>query len=172
MTAPADEIDKRAAQAKSSGAGGLLVAPGLVGFDAMRRLSENDRLGLPIISHPAFQGSYVLNRESGISHGVIFGEMARLAGADASVFPNFGGRFSFSQAECREIKEGCSRPMGKLKPIFPSPGGGMSLDRVPEMIRFYGNQVNFLMGGDLFRGGLVENCRKFRTLAEGWGKKK
>jgi ribulose-bisphosphate carboxylase large chain len=98
---------------------------------------------------------------------VIFGEMARLAGADASIFPNFGGRFAFSPGECRDIVEGCRKPMGTIKPIFPCPGGGMGLKRVPEMIRFYGNQVIFLIGGALVQGDLISNCRKFRALAEG-----
>jgi ribulose-bisphosphate carboxylase large chain len=166
VTAPADEIKKRTFLAKNAGAGGLMIAPGLTGYDAMRLLADDARLALPIIAHPAFQGSYVLNPQSGISHGVIFGVMARLAGADASIFPNFGGRFSFSQEECRELVDGCRTPMGNMKPIFPCPGGGMGLERVPEMIRFYGHQVIFLIGGALVQGDLIKNCQKFRALAE------
>ena len=82
-----------------------MMAPGLIGFDLMRELADDDTIALPILTHPALQGSFVTSR-NGISHGVMFGELARLAGADATIFPNFGGRFSFSREECMEIVTG------------------------------------------------------------------
>lgn len=132
-------------------------------------LADHDEIELPILTHPAFQGSLVTSTESGVSHGVIFGQLARLAGADGSIFPNFGGRFSFSKSECVEIAEMCLLPMGSIRSIFPTPGGGMNLDRVAEMRATYGNEVIFLIGGALHEGpgNLVENSRQFRRLAEG-----
>ena len=144
-----------------------MVAPGIIGFDLMRELADDDSIGLPILTHPALQGSFVTG-QGGISHGVIFGQLARLAGADATIFPNFGGRFSFSREECAGIVHGTAEPMGNLKTIFPAPGGGMSLDRVPEMLETYGKDLIFLIGGGLFKHGpdLVENCRHFRKMVE------
>ncbi len=167
VTAPHNEVMERAAIAKKAGAGGLMVAPGLVGFDLMRQLAEDDSIGLPIMTHPALQGSFVTG-QGGMSHGVVFGQLARLAGADATIFPNFGGRFSFSREECRDIVQGTMEPMGHLKTIFPAPGGGMSLDRVPEMMETYGRDLIFLIGGGLFKHGpdLVESCRYFRKMVE------
>ncbi len=167
ITAPHQEVMKRARIAKEAGASGLMIAPGITGFDLMRELADDDSIGLPVITHPALQGSFVTSR-NGISHGVIFGQLARLAGADATIFPNFGGRFSFSRDECREIVAGTVEPMGQLKSIFPAPGGGMSLARVPEMLETYGQDLIFLIGGGLFKHGpdLVENCRYFRNMVE------
>jgi len=167
ITAPQSEVLKRARTAKGVGAGGLMVAPGIIGLDLMRELAEDDSIALPIFTHPALQGSFVTRRD-GMSHGVIFGQLARLGGADATIFPNFGGRFSFSREECRDIVHGASVPMGHLRSIFPAPGGGMSLDRVPEMLETYGHDLIFLIGGGLFRHGpdLVENCRYFRKMVE------
>ncbi len=167
VTAPNGEVIKRARFAREAGAGGLMAAPGLIGFDLMRELASDDSIGLPVMSHPALQGSFVTSR-NGMSHGVIFGQLARLAGADATIFPNFGGRFSFSREECREIVEGTVAAMGHLKAIFPAPGGGMSLDRIPDMLETYGQDLIFLIGGGLFKHGpdLVENCRYFRQMAE------
>jgi len=168
VTAPADQVLDRAHTAKAAGAGGLLVAPGIVGLDTMRYLAGDDRLALPIMSHPAFQGSFVTSPAEGLSHAVIFGQIARLAGADATIYPNFGGRFSFSREACRSIVEATAAPMGSIKSIFPTPGGGMSLERVPEMLDFYGPDVIFLIGGGLHTHGpdLVENSRFFRRLLE------
>ncbi len=169
VTAPYGEVAQRASFARDCGAGGLLVAPGLVGFDTMRSLAEDDRLGLPIFSHPALLGSYVLSLQHGLSHFALFGQITRLAGADGSIYPNFGGRFSFSREECRNIVQGTSVSMGHLKTIFPCPGGGMSIGSIPDMIRVYGSDVIFLVGGGLFKHGpdIVENCRYFRSLVEG-----
>ena len=167
ITAPNKEVMKRARIAKDAGAGGLMVAPGIIGFDLMRELADDDSLGLPVFTHPALQGSFVTG-QGGMSHGVIFGALARLAGADATIFPNFGGRFSFSRDECKEIVGATTSPMGHLKSIFPAPGGGMSLSRVPEMLETYGQDLIFLIGGGLFKHGpdLVENCRYFRKMVE------
>ena len=167
ITASNFEVMKRAKFSKNAGAGGLMVAPGLIGLDLMRELAADDTLALPVLAHPALQGSFVTSC-NGISHGVIFGQIARIAGADATIFPNFGGRFSFSRQQCTEIVNGTRVPMGHLKPIFPAPGGGMSLDRVPEMLDTYGQDVIFLIGGGLFSHGpnLIENCRYFRNIVE------
>jgi ribulose-bisphosphate carboxylase large chain len=167
ITAPHKEVIRRARFAKEVGAGGIMAAPGIIGFDLMRELADDGSIGLPILTHPALQGSFVIG-QGGISHGVIFGQLARLAGADATIFPNFGGRFSFSREECADIVHGTAEPMGDLKTIFPAPGGGMSLDRVPEMLETYGKDLIFLIGGGLFKHGpdLVENCRHFRRLVE------
>ena len=167
ITAPHKEIVNRARMAKAIGAGGLLISPGLSGFDVMREIAEDDSIGIPIFSHPAFQGSYVLCN-NGISHGALFGQIARLAGADGTIYPNFGGRFSFSREECENIAKATSVEMGKINSIFPCPAGGMSLESIPESIKIYGNEVIFLVGGGLFKHGpdIIDNSRYFRRLVE------
>lgn len=172
VTAPHGDLLERARFARRAGAGALLVCPGLTGLDGMRAVADDPYVALPVLSHPAFQGTYVLHPDSGISHYALFGQIARLAGADASIYPNYGGRFSFSREECRRIVEGCRVPMGRLRPILPCPGGGMALSRVPELLRFYGNEVTLLVGGGLLTHGpdVVENCRVFRRMAGGWSK--
>jgi ribulose-bisphosphate carboxylase large chain len=169
LSAPADRMIEKAYFAKQAGAGALLIAPGLTGFDIMRQIAEEDEIGIPIIHHPAFQGSYVIHPESGISHYALFGQLNRLAGADAAIFPNYGGRFSFSRFECQQIVAGTAVPMGSLREIFPAPGGGMTLERIPDMMEVYGREVIFLIGGGLHTHGpdLVENCRYFVRMVEG-----
>jgi ribulose-bisphosphate carboxylase large chain len=164
VTAGGSDTLDRARCARSTGAGGLLVTPGLAGLGTMASLAASDEVSMPIFSHPAFQGSYVTNPDAGISHAALFGQIARLAGADASIYPNFGGRFSFDKQECRDIASACVAPLGTLSAIFPMPGGGMTVHRVPELLEFYGNDVILLIGGGLFQHGpdLLENCREFR----------
>lgn len=141
VTAPAGLVRERARFARAHGAGALLVCPGIVRFDTMRQLADDESLDLPIMSYPPFSGSFVLDPQGRISHYALYGQLQRLAGADASSYPNFGGRFSFSCADCLSIVAGYQDPMGGLKPIFATPGGGVSLSSVPEMRVAYGSQI-------------------------------
>lgn len=153
ISGPAESFMARARYAKEAGATGFLVMPGLVGFDRVRELADAPDLGLPIMTHPSFLGPYVLSETTGLSHGVLFGNLQRLAGSDISVFPNVGGRFGFSAEECKEIAHACQDPDGIGRPMLPSPGGGMSAERGPEMQSMYGDDTVFLLGGSLLRAG-------------------
>ncbi|MCG6943658.1 MAG: ribulose 1,5-bisphosphate carboxylase large subunit [Thiohalocapsa sp.] len=167
VTAPAGEIARRARAAKAAGAGGLLFCPGLAGLDAMRALADDAGLAMPILGHPAFIGGLALSPDAGLSHKVLYGRLHRLAGADAAIFPHHGGRFAYSEAECRDILAGCTDAMGELAPIFPVPAGGMQLGRVRELRAFYGRDCILLIGGDLHAGdeGLIARARRFVALA-------
>lgn len=169
ITAPLGQVRERALFAKAQGCKALLISPMLVGWDAVRALSEDNEIDLPIMAHPAFIGSLVTSPENGMTHRVLFGTMMRLMGADISVYPNFGGRFAFSKEECLDIVRGCSEELSGLAPIFPCPGGGMTFQNVPEMLKVYGNDVIYLMGGGLFRRGidLVQNTRELKSLVVG-----
>ena len=169
-SAPADLLFERIRFAQDAGAGGLMLAPGLVGFDTLRQVAEDDAVALPILFHPALIGTFVAAPGTGIAPFALYGQLARLAGADAVIFPSYGGRFSFSEADCRAAVDGTAAPMGALRPIFPIPAGGMTLDRVDDLCTFYGADTAFLIGGDLHRHGadLAATTRRFRdrtTLA-------
>ncbi len=162
ITGPAVEIFDRAWMAKELGAGAIMLAPSLVGFDVARTLSADPDFDLPIVSHPTFGGTNVITPTTGFSHGFFFGLLQRLMGVDAVVYPNFGGRFGFSRADCQAIMAGCSDPFGGLKPILPAPGGGMTFERIPEMQSIYGSDVIYLIGGALLRekADLPGACRR------------
>jgi ribulose-bisphosphate carboxylase large chain len=133
----------------------------------MRTLADDDNLALPIMSHPAFQGGLVSRANSGLSHRVLYGRLNRLAGADATIFPSYGGRFAYSPEQCRDIIVGATGPMGSLRAIVPVPAGGMRLDRIDELVRFYGRDCMLLIGGDLHAQGkdLIQTCQDFEALA-------
>ena len=159
LNVPIDQLTAAAHEAQAAGAGGLLVLPGLTGFDTMRTIASDDQLDLPLMAHPSFLGSAVVSAAQGLDHGILFGKIARLAGADISIFPNYGGRFSFSVEQCRQIQHDCLTPFAGVTPIWPSPGGGMTLDRIDELLQFYGKDVVLLVGGALHRGDLASNSR-------------
>lgn len=158
LNLPFDQIIDAAHKAKDLGAGALLVLPGITGFDSLRLLAADDSLALPIQGHPAMLGSLVTSKSEGISHGIALGTLMRLAGADISIFPNVGGRFSFTKDQCLEITEKSREKLGSLKPMMVSPAGGMTLERIPEMIDMYGKDSALLIGGALSRGSLADNA--------------
>lgn len=161
----ADEIGDAARFARDQGVGGLLVLPGLYGFDTMRSLADDNDLGLPIISHPSFLGSHSNDGNGGIDPGVLFGTFMRLAGADIVVFPNYGGRFSVLPNVCQSIIDCLRAPMGAIAEALPAPAGGMKVERLPEMIGFYGPDVTLLIGGELHRGDRRETAKKMVDVA-------
>lgn len=167
ISGPADEILDKARFARDVGAGGVLIAPGLVGPDTLRNLAADDEIALPLFSHPALLGAFTASPTAGISPFVLYGQLMRLMGADAVIFPGHGGRFTISREECLEIAAGTESPLNGLAFSFPAPGGGQNLERIPEMISVYGRDVILLIGGALHRYGtdLISGCRLFRAAA-------
>ncbi len=167
MNVPADELFDAARFARDAGAGGVMVLPGLHGYDAMRAIADDDDLGLVVLAHPSALGAMTSPSHHGMSHAVIFGTLMRLAGADISVFPNHSGRFAFEPDVCASIADASRESLGSIQPTFPAPGGGMSVARVPEMVEFYGRDVVLLIGGELHRGSRREQARAMRDAAVG-----
>lgn len=163
----AEELIEKAYYAKKVGTGGFLVIPSLIGWDMMRYLAEDENLGLPIISHPAFHGAYMTSLRTGFSYFSMYGQLVRLAGGDVTVFPNYLGRFSAAKESCIEVVKGTQAKMGHVKTIFPSPGGGATLEKIPEMLDVYGRNMVYLMGGGLHHSeSLVKSCQEFRQMVE------
>ncbi len=161
-------VTERAYRAKELGATAIMVAPGLIGFDRLAALAKDDNLGLPIISHPSFSGGFLMPGISGIEAPVWFGFLNRFCGADMSIFVSYGGRFTFSAELCRKVIDEMISPSYEWKKTCPSPGGGITETRIPELIKIYGRDVMFLVGGDMFRrsGDLKSNAGFFQMLLE------
>jgi ribulose-bisphosphate carboxylase large chain len=93
-----------------------------------------------------------------------------MVGADGIVFPNHGGRFGYSPDTCRQLAQTALEPRDGLRPCVPIPAGGMTIERVGEMLDFYGADVMLLIGGALLlaRERLVEATRAFVAEVEGY----
>jgi len=163
---PAEQILEAAITARKLGSGALMVLPGVSGFDTMRMIADCDEVRLPLMSHPSTLGSHMMNSNHGLNHEIVLATIMRLSGADISVFPNFGGRFSFSKEECINIANSCRAKLGNIKSIFPSPGGGMTIERIPEITNFFGQDTFLLIGGALHRGNLLENAKGLRNFVD------
>ncbi|MCC6158627.1 MAG: ribulose 1,5-bisphosphate carboxylase large subunit [Deltaproteobacteria bacterium] len=162
VTGDVATVLERAAIAREEGAGAVMIAPGLAGFAALHALAMADEIALPILCHPAMLGAFTSSDDGGMSHAMTYATLPRLFAADAVIFPNHGGRFPFTPLDCADIAAACRAPREGVSTCFPVPAGGMTLDRVGELVRFYGPDSILLIGGDLRRGGDVEGgCRRF-----------
>ena len=163
VTGSWEVMRRRCFIAKQAGAGGIMICPGLTGFDAVTDLARDDTLTLPIVTHPTFLGSYMVDPTSGIAPAVLFGQLPRLAGADATIYPTYGGNFPVSQEDCRQIASATAIPWGHLKTIFPTAAGRVNSEQVREICEFYQGQVMIMVGGGFIRpgGDVVMVCRAF-----------
>ena len=62
-----------------------MVASGLVGFGWLHKLASDEKLGLPIIHHPAYSGGFVSPGTSGIADYLQLGLLPRIFGADMPI---------------------------------------------------------------------------------------
>jgi ribulose-bisphosphate carboxylase large chain len=122
-----------------------LVAPMLVGLPAFVELQAE--LDLPVLAHPAFAGA------GRIAPAVLLGKLFRLFGADATIVPNHGGRFSYDRDTCLAIARAAREPWEGVRATLPVPAGGMTVERVAEMVETYGDDVMLLIGGGLLAAG-------------------
>lgn len=154
-------LAEQARIAKEHGVQLALVAPMLVGLPAFVELQVE--LDMPVIAHPAFGGA------TRIAAPLLLGKLFRLFGADATIFPNHGGRFSYSRGTCLAIADAARGPMLGMRPTLPVPAGGMSVERVPEMVSDYGEDVMLLIGGGLLAAGdaVETRSREFAAAAAG-----
>jgi ribulose-bisphosphate carboxylase large chain len=147
LMAPAEHFERHLKYVLSLGIRGVLVSPFLAGLDTIRSLAE--RYSMLVMAHPTFAGAYCVDARHGVETGLLLGKLFRLIGADISVFPNSGGRFSFSEADCQSLTRQLRAPLGQLKAGWPAPAGGMRFDNLGHMARQYGQDAVFLIGGAL-----------------------
>lgn len=157
-----DQLRRQVRLARDEGFDTVLIAPMVVGLPAFHALvKEFPSMGF--MAHPALAGA------ARIAPPLLLGKLFRLFGADATVFPNYGGRFSYSTKTCKDLAGAALAPWNGLRTAVPVPAGGMTVDRVPEMLEFYGADTMLLIGGSLLaaRERLTEETAAFvRRVAD------
>jgi ribulose-bisphosphate carboxylase large chain len=140
--------------ARRAGCRAAMIAPVIVGLPLLAQVASAGN-GLAILAHPALGG--VIRA----APAVIFGKLFRWYGADAVIFPHAGGRFDWSPETCRDIAAGLRAPRSRVRPALPMPAGGIALDRIEEVVAFYGVDCILLVGGSLRAAGgsLAERTR-------------
>jgi ribulose-bisphosphate carboxylase large chain len=137
-----DTMRRQIAVAHRAGIDTVMVAPMIMGFSNFQRLVRENP-DLAFMAHPTMAGA------ARIAPALLIGKLFRLLGADAVIFPNHGGRFGYSAESCRRLAHAALQDWAGLRPSVPVPAGGMTPERVPEMLDFYGADIMLLIGGGL-----------------------
>lgn len=151
-----DTMRRQIATAIAVGLDTVLVAPMIAGLSNFHRLVR-EHPQIAFVAHPAMAGA------ARIAPALLLGKLFRVLGADAVVFPNYGGRFGYSPETCRALAREALGSRDHLAPCVPVPAGGMDTGRVAEMLDFYGAGVMLLIGGALLEAGaqLIEATASF-----------
>lgn len=151
-----EQMQRQVRLARNEGLDTVLICPMLSGVANLQALVR----GWPDVAffaHPTLGGITAICPE------LLIGKLFRLFGADAVIFPNFGGRFGYSPESCRRLAHNATVPNLRLRASVPVPAGGMTTDRVPEILSFYGIDTMLLLGGSLLeaREHLTDATRAF-----------
>jgi ribulose-bisphosphate carboxylase large chain len=152
-----DAMRQQIEVARGAGIDTVMAAPMVAGLANFHRLVR-EHPDMAFFAHPTMAGA-------AIAPPLLFGKLFRMLGADAVIFPNHGGRFGYSPETCARLASTALQDWHGLRACVPVPAGGMSRDRVPEMLDFYGTDVMLLIGGALLEAGpqLVEATSAFVT---------
>jgi ribulose-bisphosphate carboxylase large chain len=154
-----DQMRRQIDAAQTHGIDTVLIAPMIAGWSNFQSL---------VHSHPdiAFFAHPTMGAAARIAPDLLIGKLFRLLGADAVIFPNHGGRFGYTPETCRRLADQARTPRDGIRPSVPVPAGGMTLQRVPEMLDFYGPDTMVLIGGSLLaaRDRLTEQTAAFTQL--------
>jgi ribulose-bisphosphate carboxylase large chain len=163
LTGDLDALRAQIAATRNVGIDTVMVQPMIMGLSNFSKLvRENPEIAF--FTHPTLAGA------ARIAPPLLFGKIFRMLGADGLVFPNHGGRFGYSPALCRQVARTARTEWHGLKPAVPVPAGGMTRERVPEMLDFYGTEVMLLIGGALLeaRERLTQETAAFVAEVKGY----
>ena len=93
--------------------------------ERIEKLESNVDLGASAIFAGAVGYAVWTLMRAAFAPPVLLGKLFRLFGADATIFPNHGGRFSFSRDTCLAIAKAAREPWSHVLPALPVPAGGM-----------------------------------------------
>jgi ribulose-bisphosphate carboxylase large chain len=162
LTGNLDQLRVQATLARDSGLDCVMLAPMVCGFPAMQAMVR-EFPDMAFFAHPSMGGA------ARIAPELLIGKLFRLMGADAVIFPSFGGRFGYARETCRLLADNARRVEEGLGAALPVPAGGMTVERTREILDFYGEDTMLLIGGNLLaaRDRVTEETERFTRAVAG-----
>jgi ribulose-bisphosphate carboxylase large chain len=150
-------VSAQVAIARDAGVRAVMVSPMLIGLPTFHEL-VSDQLEVPVFAHPALGGA---QRMSPVA---LLGRLFPLFGADAVIYPNHGGRFSYDRDTCERLVVALRQPPAPLRPVFPVPAGGINAERVGEILATSGPDTILLIGASLLQDPAQRDARARRFV--------
>ena len=135
LTGDLEQMRARARIAVECGLDCMMVAPMVAGFSSVWALTRAFP-EVTFFAHPSMGGA------ARIAPELLIGRLFPALGCGAVIFPTHGGRFGYSPETCRELA-------ANARPALAVPAGGITLNRVAELLDFFGSDTMLLIGGNL-----------------------
>ena len=148
LTGKTMELKEKAYKAVDLGADLLLFNVFAYGLDVMQALAEDPNIPLPIMAHPAFSGAMISSPDYGVAPGLLLGKLARMAGADLSLFPSPYGSVAMAKEETQAIARHLTEE-DQFKKAFPVPSAGIHPGLTPKLITDFGIDSIINAGGGI-----------------------
>lgn len=166
-----DEIPRvfeNARRAVELGCNAIMLNYLAVGLPVLRALADDPGISVPILAHMDLAGALYASPDHGISSHLVLGKLPRLSGADIVVFPAPYGKAPFLPEKFKAVAMNLSFPMGKIRPAFPMPSGGITPAMVPQVIRDLGPDIVIGSGGGIHAhpAGPSAGARAFRQAID------
>lgn len=147
VTGRPERLKERARRAVAAGAGAVMVNWLFTGPDALVDLVADGEINVPVLAHCAGTGLYLDSLAGGVASRVLFGRLARLAGADAVIFctPMSGG--GITKSEFLKTAHYLRSPHSCHRPSLPVVGGGATPGQLPVIAGDIGLDVMIAAGG-------------------------
>jgi 2,3-diketo-5-methylthiopentyl-1-phosphate enolase len=159
---------KKALKVIEMGGNALMVNTYTVGFAALSDLASDPAVTVPIMTHPAFAGSYFEASTQGVASNLILGKLPRMAGSDLIIYPSPYGKVPLVRERGVRVAHELTCRLYDMKATFPGPAAGMHPGLVPQMMGDFGVDVLFGAGGGIHGHpqGTIAGCRAFHQAFE------
>jgi 2,3-diketo-5-methylthiopentyl-1-phosphate enolase len=154
----------RAVAAVEAGANALMVNYLTIGMAILSSLARHPKIRVPILAHLDFGGALYASPYHGVSSHLIYGKLARLAGADMLTIPTPYGKFGLSYEKYMKIVFALQNPLYDKERTWPIAGGGVKQGNLPQLFNDLGKDFIVGAGGAIYAhpNGPTAGARAFR----------
>jgi len=164
ITDRVEKLKENALRCLEAGANCLMVNYLTIGLDAVRMLTEDPEINVPVLAHPDFAGAVYESEWSGVSAELIKAKLPRIAGLDMGIVLSPYGKFPLIEDKFKQCCLAHLSPLRNIKPSWPMPGGGTHPGHTQELMEQLGNDIIIAAGGAMHGHpmGAVAGARAFR----------
>jgi ribulose-bisphosphate carboxylase large chain len=120
--------------------------PFFLGLDTVAGLASGS--GLALLAHPSGSG-VLFDPVQGVAPELYLGQVLRIAGCDAVIYPHVGGRFRMEESAATAISSNLLSDLGRLRPSAPAPGGSIESPAIGDWLELYGPDSVLVVGSSV-----------------------
>ena len=147
VTAEVEEMERRLEFIEDHGGRYMMIDIITTGWSALQTVRDMD-FDLVIHAHRAGHAAFTRSPIHGINM-VAISKVSRLIGVDQLHIGAIVGKMSETEEEVMANREAIMSDMYGLKRVFPVASGGLHPGSIPQLLRYFGNEVIIQAGGGI-----------------------